>query len=336
MRFLKPGKLPPEVLQRMLNKIPSKDPRVVVGPRIGEDAAVLDMGDWYLVAKTDPITFTQERIGWYCVNVNANDIATMGAEPRWFLVTLLLPEGKTDTGLAESIFDDILSACSDLGISLCGGHTEITHDLKRPILIGQMLGEVEKDRLVDTRRIRPGDSILLTEGIAIEGTAILAHEMSETLSGIMSSDHIQKAKSFLNNPGISVVRAARIAGNTVQIHGMHDPTEGGLATGLWELAQVSGYGLRVDTEAVPIYPETEILCKTFRLDSLGLIASGTLLIVTAAEEGPIVVSALRKENIPCQKIGEVIEKGEPSTLVQRDIIRPLAPFLRDEIARVLC
>ena len=335
MDFFKTGKLPPEILERMLNKIPSKDPRVIVGPGLGEDAAVLDMGDRYLVAKTDPITFTEERIGWYCVNVNANDIATMGALPRWFLATLLLPEGRTDARLAESIFEDIVSACNDLEITLCGGHTEITYDLKRPLLIGQMLGEVEKSRLVDSRRIEPGDVILLTRGIAIEGTAILAREKSDVLSGHIKSDRIHRASLFLDDPGISVVKAAQTACATAEIHGMHDPTEGGLATGLWELAQVSGCGLRVEREKVAIYPETESICKTLNLDPWGLIASGCLLIVSREEDGPGVINALQKEQIPCEIIGSVLPKGEPSSIVFKGNSTSLTPFVRDEITKIL-
>ena len=139
------GKLPVELLQGLLRSCrPPARSGVVLGPRYGEDAAVIDLGAKYLVAKTDPITFTAERIGWYAVHINANDIATMGATPRWFLATLLLPENGTTPELARGIFLDILRTCRTLGITLCGGHTEITSGLSRPIVVGQMLGEVRK------------------------------------------------------------------------------------------------------------------------------------------------------------------------------------------------
>ena len=85
MSLLSTGKLPTKLLDKLLSSYEVKDKRVIIGPRVGEDAAVIDMGDKYLVAKTDPITFTAENIAWYVVNINANDIATMGATPRWFL-----------------------------------------------------------------------------------------------------------------------------------------------------------------------------------------------------------------------------------------------------------
>lgn len=335
MAFFEVGKLPPYLLDRMLRKIDLKDPRVVVGPMVGEDAAVIEMGDRYLVAKSDPITFAEERIGWYGVNINANDIATMGADPRWFLATLLLPQGKTDEHMVERIFDDILESCQSLGITLCGGHTEITYGLDRPILVGQMLGEVPRDRLVTSDRIVPGDVVLLSEGIAIEGTAILALEKGDEVSDKIDADVIYRAKEFLDNPGISVVKAALTACRVAEIHGMHDPTEGGIVTGLWELAQVCGCGLRIESEAVYVFPETRILCEVMGLDPLGLIASGALLIVVDSEWCENVISALAEEHISCKKVGNVVPAEEGLTIYRGGKVFPLVPFERDELTRVV-
>ncbi|MFH1943399.1 MAG: AIR synthase family protein [bacterium] len=329
------GKLPHALLDKCLKKIVSSDPRVIVGPRLGEDAAVIDMGDRYLVVTTDPITFTEERIGWYGVSVNANDVATMGAKPCWFLATLLLPEGRTDERLVELIFDDILESCQALDVTLCGGHTEITAGLTRPILVGQMMGEVVKDRLVMPSRIVPGDAVLLTQGIAIEGTAILAAEKGEVLSDSIDSGLISRARGFLDDPGISVVRAALTACAAVDVHGMHDPTEGGIATGLWELAQACGHGLRIDEDAVPVFPETEAFGKVLGLDVWGLIASGALLIVVAAGESERAISALSEEGIPCTRVGSVVSAEEGLSIVRGGKKMPLRPFARDELARIL-
>ena len=149
--ILPAGKLPADLLERLLVPFArQQDPRMVIGPRPGEDAAVLDFGDRYLVAKTDPITFATEEIGWYAVNVNANDVAVMGATPRWFLATILLPAGKATSFQAEAIFAQIAEACVALGVGLAGGHTEITHEVNRPIVCGTMLGEVARERLITT------------------------------------------------------------------------------------------------------------------------------------------------------------------------------------------
>ena len=98
------GKLSPDHLDSLLcrHTFSLPDDRVVVYPGVGEDAAVIDMGQRWLVAKTDPITFATDEIGWYAVHVNANDVAAAGSVPRWFLSTLLLPEGWAVAAVAES------------------------------------------------------------------------------------------------------------------------------------------------------------------------------------------------------------------------------------------
>src|SRR5215471_11519762 len=175
------GKLPLEHLRSLLRHPPKHDPRLLIGPQIGEDAAVIEAGDRYLVVATDPITFATEHIGRYAVHVNANDVAVLGARPLWFFVVMLLPESRATPELTETIMADLRTTCDALGVSLAGGHTEITHGIDRPILVGQMVGEVAPKRLVRKTRVVSGDLILLTHGVAIEGTAILAREMSERL-----------------------------------------------------------------------------------------------------------------------------------------------------------
>ena len=199
---LRAGKLPLEILSQMLGRVEIRDPRVVLGPAAGEDAALIDFGDRYLVAKTDPVTFATDLIGWYVVQVNANDLAAMGATPRWLMATLLSAGGETTGGEAQAIFDQMLEACEGLNVALVGGHTEITYGLPRPLVVGAMLGEVLKDRVVLTSGAQVGDAIVLTKGIAIEGTAILAREAEDGLRAAgVAADLIEKAKGMLFDPG---------------------------------------------------------------------------------------------------------------------------------------
>jgi hydrogenase expression/formation protein HypE len=328
------GKLPMDLLQELLERYQGHDERIVVGPRVGEDAAVLDMGDRYLVVKSDPITFATNEIGWYVVHVNANDIVTTGAKPRWMLATLLLPEGRTDESLVEGIFAQASEACQGLGVALCGGHTEITHGLDRPIAVGLMLGEVEKERLVCTAGVRTGDHIIQTKGVAIEGTAVLAHEMAESLTAKLGQDVIARGKRLLKEPGISVVADAMIMCRSGQPHAMHDPTEGGLATGLWELAHASGKKLIVDPSAVHVYPETAAFCRELGLDPLGLIASGSLLAAVAPEESAQMVKALAREGIEASVIGKVVEGSAMVEVKTADGLEPMPIFEQDELTRL--
>lgn len=319
------GKLPPEQLTRLLDSLsqPGAQPRVIVGPGLGLDCAVLDFGDRYLVAKTDPITFATAEIGWYAVQINANDIACFGAQPKFFLATLLLPEIEKNAELADDILEQIKSACRDLGAALVGGHTEITYGLDRPIVVGTMLGEVAQDKLVTPAGAQVGDAVLLTKGYPIEAISIIAHEVEEAKEKF-AEEFLARCQDFLHTPGISVVKDAQVALRAGQVTAMHDPTEGGIATGLWELAEASGQGIEVNRQALPLLPEGEILCQTFNLDPLGCLASGALLLTAPASDAPRIQAALNAAQIPTFIIGKVIE-GDGVNLP-----RPA----RDEIAKL--
>jgi hydrogenase expression/formation protein HypE len=335
MSVLKPGKLPPELLQRLLSSYTRADPRVLVGPAVGEDAAIIDMGDRYLIAKSDPITFATDAIGYYAVVVNANDIATRGGQPKWFLATLLLPERTTSVALVESIFAQIAEACTSFGIGLVGGHTEVTYGLDRPILSGHMLGEVDPAGLITTSGAQIGDVLLLTKGICVEGTAIIAREREPELRrSDVSESIIQRAKNFLFEPGISVVRDARIAIGAGRVHAMHDPTEGGLAMAVHELATAAQVGIVIEDNHIPILEEAALLCGAYGLNPLGTIASGALLIATPPEDALRIQQALQANNLGCAAIGRIVPPSEGVLLDDGSRLQPLPQFVRDEITKL--
>ncbi|GMQ77381.1 MAG: AIR synthase family protein [Gammaproteobacteria bacterium] len=329
------GKLPAKLLEKLLARHARADASVLVGPGIGEDAAVIDMGERCLVAKTDPVTFATDEIGWYAVHVNANDVACCGARPRWFLATLLLPEHDTTPDLVEAIFEQMAGACGELDVTLCGGHTEITHGLERPIVIGQMLGDVGHDAFVAGAGARAGDVIILTKGIAVEGTALIAREKPTALAGVMDDKELERCAGFLRDPGISVVKDARLALQAGEVHALHDPTEGGVATGLWELAEAAGLGLRVDRERLPVLPECALMCRHLGLDPLGLIGSGSLLIAAPREHATRIIDRLADEAIAAAVIGELVGADEGRRLRLADgSLQPLPHFSRDELTRL--
>ncbi len=323
------GKLPAALLADLLRTVPA-DPRVILGPRPGEDAAVIDMGDRYLIAKTDPITFATDAIGWYAVQVNANDIATRGAVPRWFMATILLPGGLADETMARDIFTQIADACRALNIALVGGHTEITYGLDRPIVIGAMFGEVEKDRLVTTGGAQIGDVVLLTKGIPIEGIAIAARERRDMLSELFEPALLDRCANFLHEPGISVVRDAQVAMSVDGVTSMHDPTEGGLATALWELADACGHGLRFEYHLPgPVLREASI-CAALGLDPWGVIASGALLLTIRPEQVEPIEAAFREAHIRLFTLGTIVEQQGVFAPDGSLVTRPA----RDEIAKL--
>jgi hydrogenase maturation factor len=325
-----------EFLDTLLRRYTHADERLVAGPRVGADVAVVDMGDRYLVVKTDPITFATDQIGWYAVNVNANDIATSGARPLWMLNTVLLPEKGTTPALVEAIFSQLHAACAELGIVPVGGHTEVTLGLDRPIVVGVMLGEVARERLITSAGGRVGDAVLLAKGIPIEATAIIAHEMGDTLRRCGYDEaFLARARGYLHDPGISVVQAACLAADHPGTHAMHDPTEGGLATGLHELAYAAGTGLRLYAERVPLLPEGARLCAEFGLDPLGAIASGALIVAVAPEAADALQRVYAANGIPCAHVADLVPAEEGVAQVRSGQVLPLPRYDADEITRIL-
>ncbi len=332
--ILSTGKLPSPLLGELLAEIPQPDKRVIVGPGVGIDCAVLEFGDRCLVIKSDPITFATDQIGRYAVHVNANDIATTGANPKWFVSTILLPEGKATFDWVREINRQICDAAEDLGITVIGGHTEITHGLNRPVLSGTMIGEVERERLVTPDGIQVGDEILLTKGIPIEATAILAKELGSRLNTSLNANELEQAARFLHDPGISVVADARLAISAGRVSAMHDPTEGGLIGALWELAEAGRCGLCLDRDSVPIFDLSVRICRALEVDPLAAIASGALLVTAPATDSELIRRAFRQSQITCEKIGQV-EEG-PASVFERTggRRRIIDPPDRDEIARL--
>lgn len=341
--LLPAGKLPHDVLQRLLARhATSTDPRLLVGPGIGEDAAVIDFGtgdsgvSTCLVAKTDPITFATDRIGWYAVHVNANDIAAMGATPRWFLSTVIIPESMATEALVEDILAQIHEACTSLGVTVAGGHTEISHGLDRPLVIGQMLGEVARDNIVRSSGLRAGDELLLSKGLAIEATAIIAREKRDDLlqQGFSQAD-IDAGAGYLLSPGISVVRDASLALQSGGVRALHDPTEGGVATGLRELATASDVGLEIFADQLQVSELSSRLCTAFGLNPLGVISSGALLIGCEPAATDSLLRALTTAGITCTRIGVAHSADYGLKLRQGDgSDTDLPDFSVDEIVRL--
>jgi hydrogenase expression/formation protein HypE len=336
----KTGKLPHEFLSNMfknyIDDLEIKDKRVIIGSKIGEDAAVIDMEDRYLVVKTDPITFATKQIAYYVVNVNVNDVVCTGAIPKWFQVTLLLPEKDTTKELVREIFKELHDVCEEMNISIVGGHTEVTAGLNKPIVVGNLIGEVEKDSLVFTSGAEPGDALILTKGIFIEGTSIIAREKEDFLLGKgLNYKFLEKCKNFLFDPGISVKKEALLASKNFTIKSMHDPTEGGLATGIAEICRASNSGVIIDKSKIIIFPESLELCKFYNLNPLNTLASGALLIAIDDNESSSLIDLLKNNNIPAAKIGRFVPKEKGLKIKnEKDEISELSYSERDEITKI--
>ncbi len=333
------GKLKHDFLKELLPTSNSST-GVVVGPQLGEDAAVIALGDNYLVATSDPITFATEDIGWYVVCVNSNDIAAMGAVPKWLLVTLLLPEDATTPAMVRDIMAQITQACAEFDIALCGGHTEVTPAVTQPVVVGQMMGVTDKNALFTSTGTCVGDALILTKGIGIEATAIIARECEAQVREKCDAVFLAQAKNYLVDPGISVLKDAQIATATGGVHAMHDVTEGGITTAVYELATAAELGVVVYSDKLlgspVLYGDiTRALCDMFRLNPLGVISSGAMLIASAPEKSDAICQALGKAGIRADIIGKFLPPEQGLWLEDTTRTRqPLPVFETDEIAKL--
>lgn len=325
------GKLPNDLLREFLGQLVFEDASIIINPGVGEDIAAVDVGpEEVLVLKSDPITFATDSIGQYAVLVNANDIATAGATPRWMLTTLLLPCGTTPSEIKQIVME-LKAFCGQWGITLCGGHTEITDAVTRTVIAGTMAGTVARENLIDKRNMQPGDRVLLTKAVAVEGTAIIAREFNQRLerSGMTKSE-IYRCQGFLAN--ISILKEAEIAAGYNETTAMHDVTEGGLATALAELSAAGMHKIRVEKDRIPIYPETEKICSLLGIHPLGLIGSGSLLICCSKNSSDHLMAAIKTKGIEVSCIGEVLGKGNGIEAIENRQAVTWPQFEVDEIA----
>lgn len=328
------GKLSPETLERVIyTRLGVADPRVLVGPKIGEDAAVIEMGSRVLAVHSDPITGAAENLGWLAVNVSANDVATRGATPRWSSLILFLPEDAS-LRLLEAIMEQAHEAAMEIQVSVVSGHTEVTPGLRRPMAACTCIGEAPRDRFFTTGGARRGDALIVTKGAAIEGTAILASEFTHQLEPLLGRATVEAARRFIRR--VSVVRDALTAVEAGGVTAMHDATEGGVLGALYEMAYASGLGIRTSYEKVPVALETKAVCEALGVDPMRTISSGTLLIAVRRDRAEGVVQTLRRAGIGASDIGSFVDRAEGVTVAMRDgsVVEVSAP-VQDELWRLI-
>ncbi|MEM2534834.1 MAG: AIR synthase family protein, partial [Candidatus Nezhaarchaeales archaeon] len=329
------GKLPPAVLESLVfSRLGVTDDRVLVGPSIGEDAAIIDLGNNRILAiHVDPITEAVERIGWLSVHVASNDVAVRGVKPSWFLSTILLP--SRDVEALDSITKQMDAALREVGGMIIGGHTEISPGIEKPIVVMTALGIGLKDELILTRGARPGDLVLMTKATGLEGTAIIASDFRVKLLELgVSQSIIEEAVRCFND--VSVVREALTLAKTRTPTSMHDPTEGGLLNGLLEVAMASGCVMTIYEDKVPIRASTKIICESLDLDPLKLISSGALIATIKPDLIDVALNSLKNIGVSFSIIGEVVDRGVPRVLLHRvnGEIEEISRYVRDEISKL--
>jgi len=324
------GKVPVRVLQNIVFKhLGIKRKEVLLGPSVGEDGAIIEVGNKALIISMDPITGALERIGWLAVNVNANDIATFGVHPSFFSSCIILPENTSEKTI-ETICKQMDSAARKLKIAIIGGHCETAPGITHPIIVGSAIAITGKNHYVTSGNAKLGNSLILTKGAGIEGTAILATDKQELLRKQFKASFIKKATNFFNQ--ISVVKDAVSAFETGGVTAMHDPTEGGVAGGIHEIADASNVGVKIFEDKIPIQEETLEICRFFKIDPLQLISSGALLIAVKENFANKIVETLEGQKIKAVIVGEFVKESEKRILVgenglEKPLVRPLSDHL---------
>jgi len=280
----------------------SHDPDVILGAEFGEDVALTRIGNDVLVSHVDPIVGAIDNIGWLAVHVACNDIATSGAPPRWILLLVLVPT-KDDKDLLEQIMRDAKRAAEEIGVSIIGGHTGYSSGLSRPLVAVTALGTVSDRKPVRTSGALVGDRVLVTKGIALEGTAILAQDFTDVAQGFgLTERDLDEARHLMTE--VSVVPEALVLAE----HGataIHDVTRGGVLETVLEIAHLSKVGITVDVSRMPIRPVVSRFAQAFDVDPLRMISSGTLAATIPPDRIPSVTDALIKMGVPVTDVGAV-------------------------------
>ncbi len=322
-RLLPPGKVPWEVIAPHLEaQLP---PEVELGPACGEDAALVRIGGKLWAVASDPVSFTSHGAGRLAVLVNANDISVRGARPALMTVVVLIAPGEADEVRTGALLDEIAAGCRRLGVTVIGGHTEVTPGIGHTIVVGTMLGPVE-GRAIVTGGLTPGDRIGLVGWAGLEGTHILLARFGERLTARLTTAEREQVRTVLAGEWLSIVAPALAAAAVPGVSALHDVTEGGIGEALHELGTASGCEIDADPAGIPVLGATRRICRLLGLDPLGLIGSGALLIGCHASSQPALEAALAQLDLPIAWIG-VCREGEPGCA-------GIPRFPRDELLRI--
>lgn len=322
------GKLPTALLSEVLQMDAPHPPELLLPPRLGEDAGVISLAGGALAVAGDPVTMTGADVGAHAVLVNANDIAVTGVRPRWFLATVLLPEGVSEADI-RALYGGMRKMLERHDILLVGGHSEITSSVRQTVVSGHMLGYAPDGGFLSTADMRSGDVILQIGTAPVEGAAVLANEVTEAEKSVPPALW-RAALNALDDPGICIIEPALRAAE-LGAHALHDPTEGGLSAGLYEMAEAGGLALQVDAEAVLWFEPGTSLCAALGADPWGALASGTLLAAFSVERAEAAGQALRHDGY----LASAIAHTRPGAGVSLADGQALMRYERDEILRLL-
>ena len=298
------GKIPNDILKKVVFKyLGVENKKIIDGAHIAGDTAIVDFdSDKYLAIKTDPITGAIKNIGKHSIIINSNDMAARGAIPKYFLATILLPPKSTVDDL-ETICKDMNEAAIEYNISIIGGHSEVSPTVNNPVVVGLMIGEINRDNLLLAKNIEVGDKIILIKSVGIEGCSIIGHDHYKLINNSFSEKIIFEAKNLINE--ISILKESLLIRKMKGIKFMHDPTEGGLIGGLIEICDLINKGFTIYEKEIIIYNCVRIICKRLKINPLRLLSSGALIVICNPENSKEIINKINKSGIEAKDIGEI-------------------------------
>jgi len=325
------GKVPPRVLKQIVfRSLGAPSTRVLVGPGIGVDNTVISLNGVRIIVSSDPVTGARENLGRIGVDVSTNDVALSGARPEFLLISLILPPGTREEDIRRIMSQASLEA-RRLGVSIVGGHTEYAEIVRNPVFVGTAIGWTKRRKIITSGGAKPGDDIVIVGEAGVEGTSILASDLRKKLEekGVPPAV-LKKAGKLVKS--ISVVKQALIAADYVSA--MHDPTEGGVLGGIYEICEASGTGCLVNLSSIPVREETKIICEKLGLDPLKLISSGTLLATVSRNNTRKLVERLSEKGFRATVVGRVTKSRRRIGLLGREEISMDEPP-QDELWKAL-
>ncbi len=278
------------------------------------DAAVFDLAPGRLAMSTDsfvvqPLFFPGGSIGALAVNGTVNDLAVSGADPRFLSASFILEEGFPLAQLA-AVVQAMADAASSAGVKIVTGDTKVVERGHGDgcYINTAGVGLLRDGVSVGPHRARPGDAILVSGTIGDHGMAIMS-----VREGLEFESQIRSDCAALNGMIAAVLDVAGPA-----VHAMRDPTRGGLASTLNEIAAASGVGVAIDERALPVRPDVQSACELLGLDPVYVANEGKVVFFVAPDAADRVLSVLRAHPLgrDAAHIGQVTAE-HPRMLVAR-------------------
>ncbi len=324
------GKVPEKIMCRSVFKpLKIKRPEVLIHPGVGETHAVIEAGnEEAFVFSVGPITGVSEDVGKMAFWKAANDVAAAGVSPIGMLVDIALPKGSRESELRR-ITKEIAEFSEQYNIEILGGDVRVTGAVNRPVVGVTGVGKTDQSRLITARGLKPGDELVVTKWVGLEGSAVLAMTRGEDLKNHLPAEIVKRAEEFFEY--MNVMPESEIAVE-VGATAMHNVTEGGIFGALWELGAASNIGFEVDIRKIPIRQETIEICEVFDVNPYMLMSGGSMLIGTA--KGNLLVDKLESAGIHAAVIGYVTE-GADRIVRNGDEKRYLEPRQADDINKAM-